>query len=135
VHDQSNTERFAVDSAVQRRVTEQFVEACATGDLDALLDVLDPDVAGQADLGGSVGLLAPVVGRDEVGRRLLFFVGPQSGTMLVTMPVLNGPCMIALRDGQPFVVVVLTLRDGLVAHIHTVVDPEKLARWAPALGV
>ena len=107
---------------------ERFVSACSTGDLDALLDVLAEDAAGQADFGGSVGLSPPVVGRDIIAPRLLFFLGPDSGTTVVRMPVLDGPGVIGFRDGVPRVAIVLTIEDGAVHHIHAVVDPAKLSR-------
>ncbi|MGD9695058.1 MAG: sigma-70 family RNA polymerase sigma factor [Thermoleophilia bacterium] len=127
--------RFVVDPAEHRRVVERFVEACSTGDTDALLAVLDCDVAGQADLGGAIGLLPPVVGRDAVAERLPEFLGPTTATTLLTMPVLNGPCVVAFRGGRPAAVVALTIRDRRVVHIHAVVDPEKIDRWGPMLGV
>src|SRR5205085_1722652 len=43
-----------LENAEDRRVTEQFIAACSTGDLDALLGILDPDVSGEADLGGGL---------------------------------------------------------------------------------
>lgn len=126
--------RFAVDPAEHRRVTERFVEACATGDTDALLAVLDPDVAGQADLGGTIGLLPRVVGRHAVAARLPEFLGPTSASTLVTLPVRNGPCVVAFRDHRPAAVIVLTIDGERVVHIHAVVDPAKLDRWGPVLG-
>ena len=43
-----------VDAAAQQRVADRFVAACTNGDLDALLEVLDPDVSGWSDAGGFV---------------------------------------------------------------------------------
>ena len=128
-----NPARFAVESTEQRRVTERFIAAVATGDLDALLAVLDPAVAGQADIGGAIGLLAPVTGRDRVGRGLLVFLGPDSDTTLVSLPTPRRPSILALRDGQVVILVTLTVHDGLVEHIHALADPVKLAPVTAAL--
>ena len=78
--------RFKVESVEQRRVTDRFIAACSTGDLEGLVAVLDPEVAGRADLGGSIGLLPPVVGREAVSRQLLRFFGPESSTTLFSLP-------------------------------------------------
>jgi RNA polymerase sigma-70 factor (ECF subfamily) len=129
----ANPARFAVESPEQRHATETFIAACATGDLDALLAVLDPDVAGQADLGGAIGLLPPVVGRDRVGPTTLRFVGPDSGVTLLPLPTGQRPSVLAVRDGRAVVLLTLTVRDGLVEHIHGVVDPVKLAPITAAL--
>ena len=125
--------RFAVETAEQRRVTETFIRASATGDLDALLSVLDPEVAGQADLGGVIGLLPPVTGRDEVAANLLRFLGPDAGVTLLSLPIGEGPCVVAVRDRHVVVLVTLTVRDGVVHHLHAVVDRAKLARVDAAL--
>src|SRR5438067_5124362 len=50
VGDAAAHSRFVVESAEQRRVTDQFMAACATGDLDGLLAVLDPDIDGDGDV-------------------------------------------------------------------------------------
>jgi RNA polymerase sigma-70 factor (ECF subfamily) len=133
IRSDANPARFAVESAEQRQATESFISACATGDLDALLAVLDPDVAGQADLGGSIGLLPPVVGRDRVGPNTLRYIGPDAGVTLVSLPTGRRPSVLALRDGRAVVLLTLTVRDGLVEHIDALVDPVKLAPVTAAL--
>lgn len=139
LHDETNPARFTVESAEQRQVTETFITAAATGDLDALLAVLDPDVAGQADLGGSIGLLPPIVGRDQVAGGVLRFYGPggkygpDADVTLLSLPTGRRPSILALRDGEAAAVITLTVRDGLVEHIHTIVDPAKLAPLTVAL--
>ncbi|TML14131.1 MAG: RNA polymerase subunit sigma, partial [Actinobacteria bacterium] len=47
---ESATGRFPVDSALQREVSERFIEACTGGDLEGLLALLDPAVDGAGDL-------------------------------------------------------------------------------------
>ncbi|MGH9139189.1 MAG: sigma-70 family RNA polymerase sigma factor [Acidimicrobiales bacterium] len=140
LHDDTDPARFTVESAEQRHVTETFITAAANGDLEALLAVLDPDVAGQADLGGTIGLLPPVVGRDRVTRGVLRFFGPggkygpDSDVTLLSLPTGRRPSVLALRNGQAVAVVTLTLRDGVVDHIHTIIDPVKLAPVTAALS-
>ena len=49
---------------------------------------------------------------------------------LVARPALvnGGPGWISFRDGQPFAVAALTLRNGRIAAMDIVADPERLAR-------
>jgi RNA polymerase sigma-70 factor, ECF subfamily len=117
--------RFTVAAEEQRRVTEAFIAASSTGDLEGLLAVLDPGVAGQADLGGDIGLLPPVVGSDAVARNTLHYLGPGSSTTLLSLPA-GAPTILALRDGRVFGTFTLTLRAGRVHHIHGILDPAKL---------
>jgi RNA polymerase sigma-70 factor, ECF subfamily len=119
--------RFTVETAEQRRVTDSFIAACSSGDLDALLAILDPDVAGQADLGGTIGLLPRVVGRDRVAGNLLLFFGPPTSTTLLSLPAGEDVRLAALRDDRVFAVVTLRVRDRLVEHIDAIVDPAQLA--------
>ncbi len=133
IRSDANPARFGVESADQRQATERFIAACATGDLEALLAVLDPDVAGQADIGGVIGLLAPVVGRDRVARGAIVFLGPGSDSTLVSLPTPGQPSILALRDDRAVVLVTLTVRDGVVEHIHALADPVKLAPVTAAL--
>ena len=126
VHAESAAGRFAVPSPRQDVVVERFIAACATGDLEGLLDVLADDAAGQADFGGAIGLAPPVVGRHEIAPRLLFFLGPDSGTTVVRTPVFDGPGVIGFRDGRPQVAILLRIEDGVVHHIHAIVDPVKM---------
>lgn len=125
--------RFAVESAEQRRVTERFVAAVTTGDLDALLAVLDPDVAGDADLGGRAGAVGGFAGRARVARGALRFLGPDAGVTLLPVPTPHQPSILALRDGQVAAVLSLTIRDGVIEHIHALADPVRLAPVTAAL--
>src|SRR5207302_5798154 len=52
IQEEAGPDRFDPDPVAQRRVAERFVAAANSGDLDALLAVLDPDVVGETDSGG-----------------------------------------------------------------------------------
>jgi RNA polymerase sigma-70 factor (ECF subfamily) len=125
--------RFVVEPAEQRRVTERFIAACSSGDLDGLLAVLDPDVGGEADVGGRVGVRT-VIGRVPVAKGLLQFFGPHSSTTLLSLPAGGDACVVALRDDRVVTIAILTVRNGLVAHIDALADPVKLAPLSAALG-
>jgi len=121
--------RLTVDADEMRRTAERFIAACEGGELQPLLEVLDPAVVGWADIGDMPPtFLQPNVGRDEVAPRVFRFFGPATNTHL-TLAVVNGePGIIARRGGKPFAVIVLSVRDGLVNAIYSIVDPQKLTR-------
>src|SRR6266550_688613 len=96
VDDETGPARFEVEPADERHVAQRFIAACAGGDLEALMALLDPDVAGQADIGRP---LEPVVGRENVGRRAIALFGPGSGTTLVSIPVNGEPGILVSREG------------------------------------
>ena len=126
--------RFRVETAEQRLVIERFIAAVTTGDLEGLLAILDPEVAGVADVGGRVGTVT-VTGRDAVARQALRFLGPDSSATLVSLPAGDEAGVLALRDGQVVALVALTVHDGRVEHIDGIADPTKLAPIAHALGL
>jgi RNA polymerase sigma-70 factor, ECF subfamily len=126
--------RFAVETAEQRLVTERFIAAAANGDLDGLLAILDPDVAGGADVGGSAGVVT-VTGAPAVAAAALRFLGPSSATTLLSLPAAPASEIVAVRDGHAVSLITLTVHDGRIHHIDGIVDPVKLAPIADALGI
>lgn len=125
--------RFIVEPADQRRVTDRFIDACAGGDLENLLAVLDPNVAGDADLGGKAGVRT-VTGREAVATGLMRFLGPKSKTTLLSIPAGTDVGVVALRGDRVVTFAVLTVQDGLIVHIDAIADPVKLATFRAALG-
>jgi RNA polymerase sigma-70 factor (ECF subfamily) len=133
VRAQSGEGRFDVEPAAARRVAERFINAAATGDLDALLQVLDPEVSGETDSGGM--LPAPrerIVGRDRIVQTLLGWLRDWN-VRLVPAPVNDGPGALAYSDGTLISVLSFDVRDGVIAHIHGVANPDKLAHVRRAL--
>jgi RNA polymerase sigma-70 factor (ECF subfamily) len=128
VQDETGPGRFEVEPADERQIVQRFIAACQGGNLEDLLGVLDPDVVGEADIGAPN---APVIGRENVARRTLAFFGPSSGTTLVSIAVNGEPGILASRNGRVFALMVLTTRDGLVEHIHSVADPRQMAYLSP----
>jgi RNA polymerase sigma-70 factor, ECF subfamily len=126
--------RFAVDPTELRRIADRFIEASSNGDLDALMDVLDPNVSGWTDTGGFVGApRAAVEGRDHVARRFLVFLD-QFGARLAPMPVNGEPGVLVFQQDHLLAVIAFETRDGLITRIHSIANPAKLAYVASALG-
>jgi RNA polymerase sigma-70 factor (ECF subfamily) len=124
--------RFAVESADEQRLVEQFIDACANGDVDGLVAVLDPDVAGVAELSRRVKVRR--TGRSRVVRSLLRVYGPGSGCTLLSFPVNGSPGVLVFRGGRPAATVELMSRNSRVHHLHAVVDWRSLGGWRAALG-
>ncbi|MGH2762358.1 MAG: RNA polymerase sigma factor SigJ [Thermoleophilaceae bacterium] len=115
------------DLDAQREVVDAFLAAARDGDFDGLVALLDPEVVLRAD-GGAVraGASAEVRGADAVGSRALTF----SRLGLDMRPVLiNGAAgVVSLRDGEPFAVMGVTVRDGRIVEMDILADPERLRR-------
>jgi RNA polymerase sigma-70 factor (ECF subfamily) len=131
VREHGQATRFTVEPTEHERVVRRFIDAASGGDLQALLEVLDPDVVGEADLGANNFMLAqPVAGAMNVAPRLLAIYGRPG--IEFSCELVNGePAAVARAERRVSAVVFLTARDGRVAEIHAVVDPEKLAHLQP----
>jgi RNA polymerase sigma-70 factor (ECF subfamily) len=133
VRAEAGPDRFVVEPEEQRRITERFIAACTTGDIDGLLAVLDPDVEGVADVGGAIGVRV-AAGSARVAALLLQYFGPQTRTTLLTLPAGDDAVLVALRGGRVVTVATLGVHDGRIAHIDGIVDPAKLEPISTILG-
>ena len=111
------------DLAAQWEVVDAFLAAARSGDFDALVAVLDPQVVLRAD-GGATGLSREVHGAETVAGQALMWsqVGLSQRRVLI-----NGAAgIVSLRDGQPFSVGAITVRGGKILEIDILADPERL---------
>lgn len=125
-HVEQRQPRFDVDPSAHRMVVDAFVDATTTGDLQALLGVLDPGVVLTADGGGVVQALPkPIRGRTTVARFLTAVVArtPES-TFRATVANGNSALLIA-RDGRLDAVVVLGITEGQISTIDFIRNPNK----------
>jgi len=133
-HVQARRPRFTADPQVRLEVTQRFIHAVVGGDLNALMEVLAPDVTLWADGGGKARAagLRPVLGRDKIapliigdGRRRPV---PSLGVRYRTV---NGdPSALLLSGDTPFAVIVLEVEGEQVIGIYAITNPDKLARVA-----
>ncbi|MGW3772700.1 sigma-70 family RNA polymerase sigma factor [Actinomadura verrucosospora] len=117
------TDRPAGPGREHREAVRAFRAAAVTGDFEALLRVLDPDVELTVDTPGGIVV---TLGATEVAAGARMF----SGEAARHRPVLvNGiPGHMSWRaDGTPLSVIAFTVTQGRITGIHIVVDPAKLA--------
>ena len=135
-HVDERRQRFDADLRHGRELTEQFLTACATGDLSGLLSLLSDDVVLWTDGGGKVrAALRPVIGPHRTSRFLINVA--KRGTLGTPQPVvLNGqPATVFVLDGRVTSALAFDIRDGLIVGIRAVNNPDKLERLnAQVLG-
>ena len=113
------------DPARQRKVVEAFLAAARSGDFDALIAVLDPDVVLRAD--GGAGL-TEIRGAETVARGALTF-HRLATTASIRHALVNGAAgFVTTVNGKPVSVLSFTIADGRVAEIDILADPERLRR-------
>jgi RNA polymerase sigma factor (sigma-70 family) len=123
---QAEAPRPDADLVVQRRVVDAFLAAARSGDFEALVRVLDPDVVLRTDGGGTGPLARPaVLGAVAVARQIEATGGRFAA--LARPVIVNGePGVLVEAPGQPPVVVAFTVRGGLIAALDLIGDPAKL---------
>ncbi|WP_326579211.1 RNA polymerase sigma factor SigJ [Actinacidiphila glaucinigra] len=120
----------AVPAAGQAGVVRHFKEAWESGDIRALIGLLDPDATMVADGGGLAGaVLRPVEGGERIARYLVHMAGRTPGLTLLERTVNGRPGLVARHAGMTVTVAAFDVTSGRVSRIWAVRNPEKLRPW------
>jgi len=127
-HVQARRPRFEADATEQRHATEQFLLACRTGDLTALLGLLAPDVTLVSDGGGQAkAARRPIEGPDKVAR-FMIGIAHEAAELDMRFALINGTVGVVLYDGDAAnTVALLDIDAGRIAGVYIVANPDKLA--------
>jgi RNA polymerase sigma factor (sigma-70 family) len=111
------------DLETQRKVIDAFLAAARDGDFDRLVAVLDPDVVLRQDF-GPLGGSREMRGAAAVAGQALGYA--QTG-LDVRPALINGVAgAVAFRDGQPFSIGAVTVRNGKIVELDFLADQERL---------
>lgn len=119
--------RMCVDISEQRQIVDRFLAAVTSGDIQALMDVLAPDVVLLADGGGVVqAVRVPVLGARKVANLLRPFpsvsVSPEIGILS-----LNGAIGVRIDEAVGGLTILsVVVEDGRITRIYAIRNPEKL---------
>jgi RNA polymerase sigma-70 factor (TIGR02957 family) len=131
--------RFDASRAQREEVARRFFAAASGGDMNALLEMLAPDVTVTGDGGGKAWASArPVHGQQQVARFMLGLArrSPKMGAR-IDLAWVNGQPGAVTYDPQDRIINVFALdvADGLVQAVHSVVNPDKLQHLGPVSDV
>lgn len=130
VHVRASKPRFQVEKKQGLALAEAFYAASRGGDMDALRQMLADDASVHADGGGKrPAALEPVVGLDAVMKLQAYlaewFRGHES--KLVRAGFINGlPGFLTLESDGELQTTALDVRDGKIAAIYVMRNPDKL---------
>ncbi|WP_431914429.1 RNA polymerase sigma factor SigJ [Nonomuraea jabiensis] len=129
-HVRARRRRFQpAGSARAARVTERFMAAVTTGDMEGLLSLLAPDVTWTADGGGKViTVRRPVVGAEKVAALVLGIFQPDLRIELVNCN--NTPALAAYSGEHLEGVFLADVVDGKITHFYAIRNPDKLLALA-----
>lgn len=115
------------DLARQRRVVEAFFAASRDGNFEALLELLDPNVALRID-GGVLRMESSLMlrGADAVAAQTITY---SNLSPFVIPALVNGAAgAVVAPHGRVFSVMAFTVTGGKIVQIDALVDPERLQR-------
>jgi RNA polymerase sigma-70 factor (ECF subfamily) len=130
-HVHARRKRFEpVDSARTTELTEQFLTAASTGDLDGLMSMLAPDAVWTADSNGKASAARrPVVGADKVAKAIIgiFRLGQKLPDVRIETAVYNSAPAVVVYSGDHLEGVFLVeVVDGKITHFYAMRNPDKL---------
>lgn len=111
-------------------VARAFAAAAATGEVSALIALLDPDVVLRSDGGGKVSAARkPVFGADRVARFLLGLPHLNPGLVLEATMMPDGVAFLASVDGRTDTIISVAVMGDRIAEIYLMRNPDKLTLW------
>jgi RNA polymerase sigma-70 factor (ECF subfamily) len=126
--------RFHVSREQQERVAQKFIEVCAGGDVNGLLDMLSDDAVLVSDGGGKArAAINPVYGREKVVRFVFGVIQKvlrenPGASFTATVTELNGqPAILTFIGGVLNSTLVFDLEGDRITRLYTVLNPDKLA--------
>ncbi|MCX5130458.1 MULTISPECIES: RNA polymerase sigma-70 factor [unclassified Streptomyces] len=134
-HVQARRPRFATEPEQRGEVTRRFLAACAGGDLNAVMELLAPEVTAWSDGGGKVtAARRPLHGADHVARWLLGMLAkPSLQAVTLESARVNGEESVVFVYGGVACAALtydLDAEDGRVVNLRLQVNPEKVAGLA-----
>ncbi|MGH4030284.1 RNA polymerase sigma-70 factor [Actinomycetota bacterium Odt1-20B] len=128
-HVRARRPRYDTDESARKEVTEKFLAACTGGDLNAVMELLAPDVTAWSDGGGKVtAARRPVQGTGHVARWILGVLAkPGYEDLVVESARINGQEGVVFSlGGVPAGVLLVELVDGRIQEMRIQMNPDKL---------
>ncbi|BBZ71673.1 RNA polymerase sigma-70 factor [Mycobacterium paraseoulense] len=139
-HVRARRKRFdATDPQRNARLTAQFLQTAASGDVQTLMTMLAPDATWTADSGGKVSAARrPVVGADRVARAIVGLI--RKATELVEFRIEmvtcnSAPAVLLYLADHLEGVITLEIADDKITNFYVTRNPDKLAALATARDV
>ncbi|OBK75394.1 RNA polymerase sigma-70 factor [Mycobacterium sp. 1164985.4] len=131
-HVHARRNRFGpVDERRTKQITEQFLAAASTGDMEGLMSLLSPGVTWTADHGGkATAIRRPVVGARRVAALMarLFEVAKETPAMRFETAIYNSAPAVVIYTGEHLEgLFVFEVLDDKITNLYAMRNPDKLA--------
>ena len=124
--------RYGASAERRAEITDRFMTACETGDMQGLLDILAEDITLFSDGGGKArAATRPVFGSDRVARFIFGILKKAPAGFGMRRTEINGePGFVASLDGRPIAAMTLHVVDDRIEGVYIVNNPDKLTAVA-----
>jgi RNA polymerase sigma-70 factor, ECF subfamily len=123
--------RYPATAAQQRQLLEAFLTAASSGDVEALLALLDPQVEYRSDGGGRVPAARGVLrGAERVAGVLAAMAAHYRGVYQAAVVEVNGAHGLLVEGEGTVSVIALTVDAGRIRAIDMIRNPDKLRHLA-----
>jgi RNA polymerase sigma-70 factor, ECF subfamily len=130
-HVEAARPRYPATPAQQRQLLEAFLAAAGSGDVEALLALLDPQVEYRSDGGGRVPAAGQLLrGAVRVASALIAMAAHYQGVLEAAVVEVNGAPGLLVEGEGTISVVALTVDAGRIRAIDVIRNPEKLRHLA-----
>jgi RNA polymerase sigma-70 factor, ECF subfamily len=114
------------DLNAQWKVVEAFIAAAREGDFEGLVAVLDPQVVLRADGGAVAGLSNYVRGAEAVASQAVLW---SRVDLTFKRALVNGAAgVVTFLHGKPFSIAAVTIKNGKIAEMDFLADPERIGQ-------
>lgn len=129
-HVQARRRRFTPTDEQAIEITGRFLSAAAGGDINALMELLSPDVVWISDGGGKVSAARrPVRGADKVARVAIGLskAGAALPDVRIEMSTYNStPALLVYSQDRLDVLLTMSIVNGKIEHVFAIRNPDKL---------
>jgi RNA polymerase sigma-70 factor (ECF subfamily) len=127
--------RYTTTTAERRRLTEAFLRAAGSGEMESLKDLLAEDIVVTSDGGGKrAAALNPIYGRDRVFRFIMGTMGKEPPERMALALVNGEPGFVSWFRGRVQLVANLEWEDGRLKQFRVMRNPDKLTHISPLVG-
>ncbi|MER6990280.1 sigma factor-like helix-turn-helix DNA-binding protein [Saccharopolyspora hirsuta] len=127
-HVHARRRRFEPDSRATRQIAQRFLHAAATGDLQALLELMAPDIVQISDGGGKVSAARhPVTGRHAVAHYAMGVAQRKTTGAEAEFTSCNGLPAVQFRTrGRPDWLLAFEIHHDRITGLYAIRNPDKL---------
>jgi RNA polymerase sigma-70 factor (ECF subfamily) len=115
----------------------RFFDACRAGDIHSIESLLSEDAVYYSDGGGKAHAAPrPILGRPRIANLLSVVFRKRQRSCVLSSNTVNGqPGLVFTQAGKAIQVLTFAVEEGRVSRVYSVLNPDKLRLWPPALGI